>query len=65
MTKVIEVNISNSDSEPIWVEAYVTWENEQNMRVTPKEGDPLHSIHIDKLSKTLYRVPNGKNQQPL
>ena len=46
-TKIVEVNL-NSSAEPKWTKAFVTWEDENSMRVTPADGDPLHSIHIDK-----------------
>ncbi|MFW0778517.1 MAG: hypothetical protein ACN2B6_12450 [Rickettsiales bacterium] len=45
--KIVEVNLL-INGEPAWVKAFVTWEDERSMRVTPVDGDPLHSIHIDK-----------------
>lgn len=45
--KIVEVNLF-INGEPTWVKTFVTWEDEKSMRVTPVEGDPLHSIHIDK-----------------
>ena len=54
--KIVEVNLY-ADKKPTWVKAYVTWEDENSMRVTPVDGDPLHSIHIDKkrVKGDLYR----------
>jgi hypothetical protein len=46
-TKIVEVNLL-IDGRENWVKAFVTWEDETSMRVTPFDGDPLHSIHVDK-----------------
>jgi len=55
-TKTVYVNL-HVDEKPTWVKASVTWEDERSMRVTPIDGDPLHSIHIDKINGKgdLYR----------
>jgi hypothetical protein len=45
--KIVEVNL-HVNKQPTWVKAAVTWEDENSMRVTPVDGDPLCSIHIDK-----------------
>jgi len=45
--KRVEVNLF-INGEATWVKAYVTWEDENSMRVTLVDGDPMHSIHIDK-----------------
>ena len=56
--KIVEVKFNMQGSGFEWVKAYVTWENERSMRVTPIDGDPLHSIHIDKKlgEGDLYRL---------
>lgn len=46
-TKTVEVRL-HINGKASWVKAFVTWEDENSMRVTPVHGDPLHSIHIDK-----------------
>jgi hypothetical protein len=54
-TKIIEVNV-NLNTEPRWTKAFVTWEDEDSMRVTPVNGDPRYSIHIDKKCGKSWRI---------
>lgn len=56
-TKEIEIKINLRGKGLTWVKAYVTWEDDKHMRVTPTIGDPLVSIEIDKARDLdLYRV---------
>jgi len=65
-TRLIDINTGTKLS-PIWVGAFVTFEDEKTLRATLFSGDPLHSIHIDKLRGRgeLYRDPLNPREATL